>query len=231
MFPWFMWNNIDSRDMGLWVSALPPIVRAKERTDEIKVPGKAGSLTMLEGQNVHDSYLKNCVVTVPRTADFAALLAWLSGEGKVIFSNEENRVYNARIAGEVSFDRISNTLAQATIPFFVHPHKAAYPAPGAVTISGTEGTIYNPGDIASLPIIKVDCTGSVEITIGDYIMAFSGLTEPIIVDCAAEIITTEDGEIWTGNYSGEYWHLEKGVNNITMSASCTLTITPEWRWL
>ena len=231
MFPWFMWNNVDSRDMGVWVSTLPPIIRAKERTDEIKIPGRAGSLIMLEGENIHDSYLKDCVITVPRKSDFKALLAWLSGEGNVIFGNEENRVYRARIAGEIEFQSIGNTLAQATIPFFVHPHKSAYPADLPITISGTSGTVYNPGDVASRPIVTVDCTGSVEISIGEYTMAFSGLSTPITVDCDAELITTENGEIWTGNYSGEYWRIEKGENEITMSAECDLRISPEWRYL
>ena len=232
MFPWFVWNGIDSRDMRLWITALPPIIRAKERTQEIKIPGRAGSLTMTEGGHVYDSYLKNCVVTVDRRTDLQPVLAWLCGEGRVIFSNEENRVYRARIAGEVAFDRISNTLAQATIPFFVQPLKEQYPKETTIVKTGEETTIENPGDTESRPLVTVDYEGSIEITIGDNVMTFTNLTAPIIVDCDAEIITEEDGTIWNGQYSGDFWRIPKGLSAITMSnGSCTLYITPEWRWV
>ena len=225
-----MYNNIDSRDMGLWVTELPAPTRPEERTETITIPGRAGHLTIKEGENVHESYLMGCVVQAPYYADFGAILAWLSGDGKVVFSNEENRVYEAEITAEIKFEKVSNSLKQATIPFFVQPHKGQYPQEGKITFTGTSGSITNPGDVASMPLIKLTYTGSIQIDIGDTAMAFTSAPGVLNIDCAAGIVTNSDGELWTGTYSGDFWKIEPGANTITANNSCTLEITPRWRW-
>lgn len=231
-FPYFYWHDLDSRDMGLWITQLPPIIRAEERVQRLTVPGKAGHLTMTEGNDIYNGYVKNCVVTTRADADFEALTDWLRGEGLVIFSNEHERAYRARIAGPVEFGKLSNSLKMATIPFYVQPYKEQFPKEVLLTKTGTSGTITNPGCVESRPIITVDYEGNIEIEIGGYSMQFTGLTDKIIVDCDAEIITNEDGTIWEGTYSGDFWRIPTGDSTITMSESgCTLTIQPEWRWV
>ena len=97
MQPYFIWKNIDSRTMGIWVSELPAPTRAAERTHQVEIPGRAGTLTLREGDNVHVGYLKDTRITVAADADFAAILDWLSGDGEVVFSNEPDRAYLAHL--------------------------------------------------------------------------------------------------------------------------------------
>ena len=232
MFPHFYWHGKDSRDMGLWISKLPPITKPKERTTDMNVPGRAGSLTMTEGKDVYDSYVRQCVITAPFYADFEALTDWLRGEGKVVFSNELNRAYTARIAGEVAFEPISNSLRQATIPFYVHPYKEQFPTEAAITITGTSGTLQNPGTVASRPIVTITYTGDLEVTICGVTMSFTWLSSssPITVDCGAEIITQGDS-IWEGTFGGDFWSIPVGSSSVAANHSCTLAITPCWRWV
>lgn len=232
MFPHFYWNGQDSRDMGLWITNLPPVIRAKERTQELTIPGRAGHLTMLEGENIYDGYVKECVVTVPFYANYTAITAWLRGSGVVVFSNEPERSYMARIAGEVKFERIGNSFRQAMIPFFVQPYKMQFPKESAIAIAGTSGSIYNPGDVESRPIVTVTYTGDLDVTIGGVTMSFTGLNSstPIIVDCDAEIITSA-GAIWEGTFGGDFWRIPVGTSAVAANNSCTLSIAPEWRWV
>ena len=225
MQPWFIWNNIDSRTMNVWVSQLPAPTRAAERVQEIEIPGRAGTLTIKEGDDVHEGYVKECVITVPATADFHALLNWLRGESQVIFSNEPDRVYFAHMAGQVKFDRVGNSLKQATLPIYVHPHKGQYPPEYDIAIDGSE-TVRNPGNVAAKPIITLTFVGSCTLTVNGETMMFTKGNETtaqtIIVDCDAEIVTS-DANIWSGGVEGEFPRLPVGDNTI----SAALTV-PTW---
>jgi len=221
--------------MGVWVSELPPPTRAAERVEEKTVPGRAGSLTVKEGEDAHEGYTKECRITAPYTADFAALLDWLRGDGEVIFSNEPDRVYTAHLAAQVQFTRISNSLKQATIPFYVHPHKGQTPPESDITVNEST-TIYNPGNVASKPIITLTFTETATARIGAFTVTLThepaegetAAEETVTIDCDAELVT-QDGEIWEGSMTGDFPRLEPGSNEIVLT-DCTAVIKPRWRW-
>ena len=198
---------------------------------EVTVPGRAGTLTLKEGANVHEGYLKECRVTVRSDADYASLLDWLSGDGWVVFSNEPDRAYWAHLGAEVKFTREGNTLKSATIPFYVHPHKAQYPPESDITLS-TSGSVYNPGTVAAKPKIALTFTGGCTIVLGGSTLtlthADSETQETVIVDCDAELIT-QDGELWEGVSNNDFPAIPTGTQTVTLT-DCTAVITPRWRW-
>ena len=229
MFPWFDFNGIDSRSFtGLWITKLPGIARPQERVKQEKIPGRAGDVTITEGDDVYESYLRECVVTVSKDVDFDGLTDWLKGAGEVVFSNEPNRRYKARIVNGITFDRISNDLRQATIPFYCEPYKMQEPKEDDITLTA-DGTVYNPGNMVSRPIIEITGTGAGSVTIGNYTMAFENLPGVLVVDCDAEIITVSDGD-WDGKWTGDYFRLAPGSNTVDLD-NCTIVITPNWRWV
>lgn len=235
MMPWFYWKGESSLDYGLWVSELPAPRKAPERVEELTVPGRPGTLHVKEGDNVHEGYARECTVTAKAGADFAAILTWLSGDGEVIFSNEPDRAYDAQIFGEVQFTRSGNALKKATIPFFVHPHKRQYPPESPVAMTA-DGSIRNPGTVASRPLVQITFTGTCTVSIGGEEMTFTAKTEEgetpaeetIYVDCDAQIIT-DDGGIWEGSSAGGFWTLEPGENAVALT-DAEIVITPRWRW-
>ena len=83
MQPWFIFKNRNSYSEGLWISKLPEIVRAAERYTTVTIPGRAGKLTMLEGEDICDDYIKECVVTCPTEmdADLAAFFKVMKENG------------------------------------------------------------------------------------------------------------------------------------------------------
>ena len=227
---WFVWNGVSSRSFGLMVSQLPSITRGEERVDEITIPGRSGHLIMTQGADVRNGYRLDATVTMPVGIDEQPVLSWLTGDGVAVFANDPTRCYFARIIGEIRFVR-DRSLKTAVIPFWCQPYKAQYPEETAITLTGTSNSITNPGDIASVPTVEVDTTGNVTVTIGGVSMSFSGLTAKIIVDCDARVITNADGTLWTGTCTGNFWKIPKGQSNVTASKSCTIKITPKWRWL
>lgn len=231
MMPWFIWKNQNSFANGLWINKLPPIVRAAERVKEITIPGREGALTVLEGKDVYEPVVKKCVVIARNYMDLQKILDWLRGSGEVTFSNEPDKKYFARIAAEVSFSRISNDMSQATIVFACQPFKAKlHTEQDSVTINSS-GTMYNPGDVASKPTVSVTGTGSdVTVTIGGNAMTFDDLDGTIVVDCDANIVT-EDGSLWEGTYSGEFWRIPRGAVAVSQSGGSSVMIEPNWRWV
>ena len=49
---YFIWNGTDCRQYGIHVTKQPPITIPQERSTQTNVPGRPGSLTTLEGEDV-----------------------------------------------------------------------------------------------------------------------------------------------------------------------------------
>jgi len=172
MQSYFIWKGISSRDAGVWVTSLPPESRPEERVEHIEIPGRAGDLTILEGEHVYKSIAKTCVVTASRELEVSQLLEWLTGKSDVIFSSSPDKAYSARIVNEVSFQNISNTLCQATIVFYCQPfrHNAIEELP--ITLqAGVETSIYNPGNVPSKPLITIGAVQSISLTVNGETMS------------------------------------------------------------
>ena len=230
--PWFIWKGKNSYgDHRIWINKLPPIVKAQERTKEVKIPGRAGAVTLLEGEDVYEPVLKKCTITVTNDRDIQQILEWLRGESQVVFSNEPERVYFARIAAEVSFARISPDLQQAQVVFYCQPLKGKrYPQADTVAF-GASGTMCNPGDVASRPKVTITATGTATVTIGEMTMYFTtAIDGVIVVDCEAQIIT-KNGALWTGTSVGDFFRIPKGTVNIAFTGASVVTIEPRWRWV
>lgn len=240
----FIWNGITSASMGLVINALPPITRPKERTTQITIPGRAGDLTMVDGEDNYEPYTKKITVSCRNEYVTETLLDWLRGEGELILFGEEMFVYQARIAGEISFSRIGSAVSQAVIPFYCQPFKRArFPETQIFTASdGLE--IRNPGNIASKPKLTISGSGALSILISDSSgntanqMAFEHLPTSLEIDCEAGIMTTVarpyDGNayyyigdycVYQGGATGQY---EYGLYRFTTEG---VGSTTEWEWI
>ena len=216
MNPWFIWNNKTSQSMGLWVSKLPDIIRPSERVQKVSIPGRAGELTLLEGEEVYDAYTRTITVQMPNENYTEELLNWLRGEGDLIVCTEPQMVYKARIAAQVVWSRIGNTLMQGKIVFDCQPFKTGR-YPNSNIFTATNGmTIRNLGNVSSKPKLTITATGALSIQIGDdenNKMSFSHFPGDAIIDCDAGIITTTAKSYVGTNYYyiGDYCTYQGGA--------------------
>ena len=67
MQDYFIWNGTDCRDYGIHVTEQPPITIPSERSTQTNVPGRPGSLTQLEGEDVYDDMIltATCFISDP----------------------------------------------------------------------------------------------------------------------------------------------------------------------
>ena len=106
MADWFEWNGTKCTEKGIIVSEHPSITIPQERVEFVDVPGRSGSLTKLEGDDVYDdmTLTARCFIADPNS--IPALAAWLRGCGKVTFGNRPNGFYYARIVNQIPFEKI-----------------------------------------------------------------------------------------------------------------------------
>ena len=86
MMDWFEWNGIRCTQYGIHVLEQPPVTIPSERVAFTDVPGRSGSLTQLEGDDVSDDMVltATCLITDP--SRIPEIVAWLRGSGTVTFA-------------------------------------------------------------------------------------------------------------------------------------------------
>ena len=106
MQDYFLWNGMDCRQYGIHVSEQPPITIPAERSTQTNVPGRPGSLTQLEGEDVYDDLILSATCFISDPAQIPAIAAWLKGSGTVTFANRTGGYYKARIANQIPFEKV-----------------------------------------------------------------------------------------------------------------------------
>lgn len=218
--PWFMWNGVDSRTMGVIVETYPPIVYPAERVETLTVPGRAGFLTRTEGEAVFDGYLKTIGIANRRAANPQAIAAWLRGSGELILGSEPGFVYYGRVLKEASLDRAMPNGYHGSVAFMVQPFKGQVPPESDITVTG-EATVFNPGDVPAKPRFSVTFTVACTVAVGDRVMALYNPTiateETVTIDCEAEMII-QDGILWPGRVYGVFPEIPKGNQTVRVKA-------------
>jgi len=237
MLPYFTYNGISSKAMGVIVNTYPPIVRPKRRATTVIIPGRTGDLTFHEDEDTYDSYIRTCACTALPGADLDAISEWLDGEGAAVFGNEPQYAYTASIVNQVNYEKPGRGSPFRTFeaPFLVQPYKMLA-TPGANIEKTASGqSITNPGTLNARPVITVSCTGDVVVMVGQYIFSINGFSVAggFRVDCDAEIMTDVNiTENRTWRMSGDFPRLVPGANAISWTGTVSkITIEPRYRWL
>lgn len=234
MADWFEWNGTKCTEKGIIVSEHPSITIPQERVEFVDVPGRSGSLTKLEGDDVYDdmTLTARCFIADPNS--IPALAAWLRGSGKVTFGNRPNGFYYARIVNQIPFEKILRGNPHRSFavnfrckPFFYHSDA------NQITITESTATFTNPGTVYSLP--KLTVTGSGEVTLmlnGKIIdLDFTGISGSIVMDSELEECLHSDQNA-SAAMSGEFFRIPPGENAFAWTGNVTsVVIDPNWRSL
>jgi len=228
-YPYFIWRDVDSRSMGVWVAQYPSRVRAAERVNRVTIPGRAGQLTLSEGEAVYEPIDLQMRLQTLHKNDFERLNEWLSGSGLLVLGREPNRAYQAQIIEEVSFDKTSNDFADATIRFTAEPFKRYFPLelPDVLTDAGT---VINSGDVPAKPLIVIEGSGEIALTVGDNTLTVKDVEDDVTIDCDACLVYDIDGNMMDKT-SGDFPVLEVGANSVSWTGTVTsVTVTKNTRW-
>lgn len=219
---YFTFKGISSEDMGLRLISLPPPSRAEKFTEAITIPGRPRPLMKVRDEFTNFEIEIECIILdVTRTRD---IFSWLSGSGRLIYSDEPDKYYTAvsnRIieAVRVSDEIRSFTLAVECLPFAyaVDNDPVMLQEPGYINVSGTYPaapvwTIYGNGKItlnvnnASEPLIITDTDGYIVIdTEAMFAYKWAGTSKQALVNRTKNkfplLAVGTNSVSWTGNVS------------------------------
>ena len=234
MTPYFIWNGHDSREYGIVVSEYPSIIRPKERVTEVTIPGRSGTLTIPEGdQPVFETMLRSCKCWIKPGADIERICAWLHGSGSVVFGNEPQRAYRARITNQIDFLTVLRGREQRAfaIPFLCQPFKLLYPPADEFELTTSGMKITNPGTAPAWPKITVYGNGTITLITYSGAVVLHNIERGIVLDWAAqECMSLDGGRLLNEKVEGEPQYLPPGESTITWTGGnvTRVMITPNW---
>lgn len=214
---------------GLLISELPPISKPQMRVKETQIDGRDGSNIEELGYSPYD---KSISIGLYGSFNIDEVIKFFSGEGDVIFSNEPDKVYKARIYAKVDYNRLLR-FRTAEISFRVQPYKyKAYEEPIALYATGSG--VINEGLEVSKPLITLTGSGTVELSVNG-----SAVFSYIFPDGESQVeIDSEKEDAYWGNVlknrnmNGEFPVLQPGTNKIEWTGDVqSVEILPRSRWL
>jgi phage-related protein len=232
MNDWFSWNDIKCTDYGIHVSEQPPITLPAERASYVNVPGRPGSLTILEGDDVYDDLLLTATCFISRLDDLDTVASYLKGGGKVTFANRQEGFYHARIVNQIPFEKIlrGNPHRSFAVNFRCKPFFYLDDSP-QFSFTRSSTFLTNPGSVYSEPVITVYGSGEISLMVGMTIVELAGITGSITLDTPR--MEAYNGVMgMNGHMSGDFPMLIPGANAISWSGNVSrVVIQPNWRTL
>ncbi len=224
-----IWKGVDSSTIeGLMICELPPITKPKMRVQETTIDGVDGSIIEELG---YESYDKSLKIGLTYNFDVDKIIKYFTGEGQVVFSNESDKYYNAKIIDQIDYERLLR-FKEATVKFRVQPFK--YKLNESSTTLTQSGKVVNVGLEYSKPIMKIIGSGAVEVLVNGlatFTYTFPENETGVIIDSEKE-----DAYLGTAlknrNMTGEFPRLLDGENTISWSGNVTsIVVEPKSRWL
>ena len=229
---YIIWNNRDSRDInGLLISELPPITKPKMRVNETAIDGVDGSIIEELG---YESYDKTVVIGLKIGTDPDKITDFFTGNGKVVFSNEPDKYYIARIIKSIDYERALR-YRKAKVTFRVQPFKyERVEVARQATSSQKNMSIENIGNHTSKPLITIEGSGRIELLWGDQMVCnytFPDGETSVVLD--SETQDAYWGSVLKNRHmNGEFPIFEKGINMLSWTGDVErIKVERYSRWL
>lgn len=205
---YFVFNGTDSRDLGIYIESMPQTQRPRKRVTQVTIPGRAGALTISEGDEAYDTYIQSMVINV-RPERAQELIDLLNGEGWLTLCNDPHVKQRAQVLNAFTLKRISKGLEwlNGTLAFTCQPYK--YSIAETVEVYDSGDFIYNNGDVVERPVITVYGSGTLSVRIGsmggyDNTFTVADVSGGCVIDCDAREVLSLTGDIITAKSRGDF---------------------------
>ena len=232
MNDWFEWNGVRCTEYGIHVLEQPHLTVPSERATFTDVPGRSGSLTTLEGDDVYDDMVLTATCLIADPERILEIAAWLRGSGRVTFANREGGFYYARVVNQIPFEKVlrGNPHRSFAVNFrckpFFHLNDSF-----ETLIAHSGDFITNPGCVASEPIITLTGNGDITLMVGMQIIELTDVDGEIIINSVLQEVYNDDGTC-NEKMEGDFPMLQPGVNAISWDGDVTsVVVSPNWRTL
>lgn len=215
---YFIFNNINSNELGIIVKNMPLIPLAEKDIESIKISGKNGNLHIDNGTYNSINYTIDCVISDISKID--NIKKAFNGTSKLILSKYNDRYFEATIKNQISFDKYLNALQEFPLQFELQPNSYSNELE-EIRISSDINNLDIGGNTITNPIILVDGTGTFTINNVSVEILESGITiDCELMNCTKNNLNANDKVILdkfpTLNPTDNVITIESGINNIEL---------------
>lgn len=221
-------NGMDTREIGVFCTSLPPIQIAQERVNKIPVLARSGYLHISE-----DSF-ESIIKTVGffYQGDNPAMVAEFFRNAKtIIFSNEPDRLYLCELSGSSELENTIFDWHEFKINFECNPEKRESNPQNIAGISGM--TLFNPGNRKAYPTFKISGAGTIVLTVGDQVVTLTNVSGTTVVDGDLKECYRSTGAS-RNNFMFGTWPVIQPSETVSISWTGSITaveISPNWRYV
>lgn len=233
-----VWGGVASTDYGMVVSQAPAYDKPTKRIEAVTVPGRNGSILFDEGAfddtvRTYDVWIAEDVAHGDSLTDrINAISAWLfSSTGYTrLEDNFEPDIF--RLAYYSGGNEFTNELLQygeSSLTFTCRPERFLKSGTTAIEVDDGD-TITNPTAFASKPLIYIEATGEVEVSINGVAIT-ADVTDYLYIDCETMNAYRLTAENKNDKIRGAFPVIAPGANGIGINVTGTLVgveITPRY---
>lgn len=228
---YFIFNDINSKDLGLHIEELPIVPTSEEGIDVIEVEGRDGFLLKHNNHLKYRTYDVDLILKDIKKIDL--IKQHLRGSGKLILSNNLTRYYNVTIINKIDFERIFKNYNSCLISFIVQPFEYEIEN---TTINVVAPTIFkNNTNATCKPILKIYGTSSGTVRIGNDVIQIKNIKNYVELDYDLQECYRYDDLILkncNGDVLANFKEIPIGDTEISFTGGITrIEINPRFRWL
>jgi len=220
-------NGMDTREIGVFCTFLPPIQTASERVSQIAVPGRSGYLH--QSDDSFDSLNKSCGFFYEGN-DPAGVAKFIKSAQMITFSNEPDKIYSCTVNRQTDLENTVFDWHEFSVNFECNPEKKEANPQEITAVSGM--TLFNPGNRKTRPTIEVTGTGTIVLDIAGQVVTLTDVAETIIIDGELQECYTSLGVSANLQMTGDFPILLPDTESIiSWIGTATILIKPNWRWV
>ena len=224
------YGSYANTDFGIILPAPLVFPSPMERGEAIDIPGRDGVLWQSDG-GAYGEIEAAVSMWIPPTADLASVRTWISGARNLEITHGATEYYKARVSSPLApAPRDFGSGYDAVVTFAAEPFAYVKDAYG-ISVTASSTNVQNPYPVYALPLLVIDGSGDVEITVGGTTFTLDDLAAPVTLDCA--IPECYDGSGPRNDIMrGAFPILAPGDNVVSWTGNVSsITITPRWRTL
>ena len=229
-----VYGGESSTDYGIVVSEAPAFDKAKKKIQTFTVPGRNGAVIFNEGsyedttRNYKVWVAKDREESLPEIVD--AMSSWLYSKSGYVRLEDSFEPDVFRLAYYVGGQEVTNRMLQfgeTTLPFICRAERFFKDAEQEQTVSNGD-KIYNPTRYESKPLIHIEGSGSVSISIQGVTMTAT-ISDYINIDSDRMNAYRLPSENKNNTISGTFPTIKAGTNTIATTGTVTkVTIVPRY---
>ena len=230
----FTFKGIDSEEYGVIVETPPDIPVGVLRSQTQKIGGRSKLLHFIEGEGAIEpvTLTLECALLRPDDDAVNQVAAWLTGGGDLVIPGDEDHSYRAWVKSQIDLKNILRARSDRrfTVQFECEGLKYRYPPAAAIRLTAPR-RVNNPGTAAAEPLITLYGSGNVSLLVGESTLMIDGVTDYVMIDCAAQLVYREEQNLGASvTRVGDWPVIPVGGCLINWTGGVTrVEILPRWR--